>query len=72
MQKELETELPELKTAKKIVELLQEETNSTASSTAANTQGRNAYYDSRALNSDLEKNTSGNWTKVNITRRKYK
>jgi len=54
-----------LKTAKKITELLQEETNSTATSTTANTQDRNASYDSSALNSDLEKNTSGTWRKVN-------
>jgi hypothetical protein len=71
LHQELESALLELKTAKKITELLQEETNSTALSTTANTQGRNASYDSSALNSDLEKNTSGIWRKVNYTRRKY-
>jgi hypothetical protein len=71
LQQELETELLGLKTPKKIPELLQEETNSTAPSTTANTQGRNATYDLSALNSDLEKNMSGNWRKVNYTRRKY-
>ena len=71
LQQELETALLELKTAKKITELLQEETKSTALSTTANTQSRNASYDSSALNSDLEKNTSGTWRKVNYTRRKY-
>jgi hypothetical protein len=71
LQQELETALLELKTVKKIIELLQEETNSTAPSTTANTHGRNATYDSRARNSDLEKNTSGNWRKVSYTRRKY-
>jgi hypothetical protein len=70
LQLELETALLELKTAKKIVELLQV-TNSTALSTTTNTQGRNVTYDSSALNSDLEKNTLGNWRKVNYTRRKY-
>jgi len=39
---------------KKVIELLQEERNSTALSTTANTHGRNASYDSTALNSDLE------------------
>jgi hypothetical protein len=38
IQQELETALLELKTAKKIIELLQEETNFTASSTTVNTQ----------------------------------
>jgi hypothetical protein len=50
--------------------LLQEETNSTAPSTTANTQGRNTSYDSSALNTTLEK-TSGNWKKVYYTRQKY-
>ena len=71
MQQELETALLELKIATKIIELLQEQTNSTAPSTTADTQGKNASYDSSALNSDLEKNTSGNWRKVNHTRQKY-
>ena len=60
IQQELETALLELKTVKKIIELLQEETNFTASSTTVNTQGRNTTYVSSALNSDLEKNTSSN------------
>jgi len=71
LQQELDTALVELKTPKKIIELLQEETNSTAPSTTANTQGRNTIYDSSARNSDLEENTSGNWGKVAYTRRKY-
>jgi hypothetical protein len=71
IQRELETALLELKTAIKIIELLQEETNCTASSTTVNTQGRNTSYDSSALNSDLEKNTSGNGKKVYYTRQKY-
>jgi len=66
LQQELETALLELKTAKKIIELLQEETNSTALSTTANTPGRNASCGSSALNSELEKNTSGNWRKSTI------
>jgi hypothetical protein len=71
LHQELETALLELKTAKKIIELLQEETDSPEPNTTANTQGRNAPYDSSALNSALEKNTSGNWRKVNYTRWKY-
>ena len=53
------------------MELLQEGTNCTALSTTVNTQGRNTSYDSSALNSDLEKNTSGNGRKVCYTRQKY-
>jgi hypothetical protein len=71
LQQELETGLLGLITSKKIPELLQEESNSTAPNTTANTQGRNATYGLSALNSDLEKNTLGNWRKVNYTRRKY-
>jgi len=71
LQQELETALLELKTAKKITELLQEETKSTAPSTTANTQCRNATCDLSALNRDIEKNMSGTWKEVNCTRRKY-
>jgi hypothetical protein len=63
--------LLELKTDKQIIELLQEETNCAALSTTANTQGRNSSYSLSALNSDLEKNTSGNWRKFSCTRQKY-
>jgi hypothetical protein len=66
----IEQEL-EMALLKKIVELLQEATNSAALSTTANTQGRNASYDLSALNSDLEKNISGNWRKVYYNRQKY-
>jgi hypothetical protein len=58
MQQELETAFLELIPAKTIIELLQDETNSTARNKTTNTQGN--LYDSSALNSDLEKNTSGN------------
>jgi len=68
IQQELERALLELKTAIKIVELLQEETNCTAPSTTVNTQ---TSYDSSALSSDLENNTSGSGRKVYYTRRKY-
>jgi len=44
LQQELETPLLELKTAKRIIELLQDETDSTMPSTTANKQGRNATY----------------------------
>ena len=71
LQQELETALLELKRAKKIIEFLQEETNSTAPSTTTNRQGRNASYDSCALKSDLEKNTPGNWRKVSYTKWTY-
>jgi len=71
IQQELEMALLELKTAIKIIELLQEETNCTAPSTTVNTQGRNTSYDSSALNSDLEKNISGNGRKVSYTGWKY-
>jgi len=63
--------LLELKTAIKIIELLQEGTYCTALSTTVNTQVRNTSYDSSALNSDLEKNTSWNGRKVCCTRQKY-
>jgi len=63
-QQELEMALLELRTAKKNIELLQEETYSTALSTIADTQGQNTSYCLSALNSILEKNTSGNWRKV--------
>jgi len=39
MQQELETAFLELKTAKTIIELLQDEANSTAPNTTTNTQG---------------------------------
>ena len=68
MQQELETALLELKTCKKIIELLQKETNSTTPSSTADTQVRNATYTSNARKIDLEKNTSGNWRKVTYTR----
>jgi hypothetical protein len=58
--------LLELKTVIKIIELLQEKTNCTALSTTVNTS-----YDSTALNSDLEKNISGNGRKVSYTGQKY-
>ena len=67
-QQELEMALLELKTAKKYIYLLQEETNSTALSTISDTQDRNTSYDLSALNSILEKNTSGNWRKIYYTR----
>ena len=72
LQQELETVLLELKTAKKIIELLQKQTDSTMPSTTANTQGRNTIDNSSDGKIDLEKNTSGNWKKVNHTRQKYK
>ena len=56
MQQELETALLELKTAKQMIELLQEESNCAALSTIANTQVRNSSYGLNALNSNLEKN----------------
>jgi hypothetical protein len=71
LQQELETALLELRVAKKIIELLQEETNSTTQSTTANAQCWNATYNSSARNSDLEMNTSRNRRKVTYTRRKY-
>jgi len=63
--------LLELKPAKQIIKLLQEETNCAPLSTTANTQCRNFSYGLSVLNSDLEKNTSGNWRKFSYTRRKY-
>ena len=45
LQQELETALLELKTAKKITELVQEETNSTTPNTTAYTQGTNTTCD---------------------------
>jgi hypothetical protein len=63
--------LLELKTTKQIIELVQEETNCAALSTTTNTQGRNSSYGLSALNSDLQKNTSGNWRIFSYTRRKY-
>lgn len=63
--------LLELKTAKQIIELLQEEINCAPWNTTANTQHRNSSYGLSVLNSDLEKNTSGNWRKFSYTRQKY-
>jgi len=70
LQQELETVLLELKTAKKIIELLQKQTDSTMPSTTANTQGRNTIDNSSDGKIDLEKNTSGNWRDVAYNRRK--
>jgi len=64
----LSTALLELKTCRKIIELLQKETNSTTPSSTADTQVRNATYNSSARKIDLEKNTSGSWRKVAYTR----
>jgi len=63
--------LLELKTSIQIIELLQEETNCAALNTTANTQGRYSSYGLSALNSDLEKNTSGNWRKFSYTWQNY-
>jgi hypothetical protein len=63
--------LLELKAAKQIIELLQEETNCAPPITTANTQHRNSSYGLSVPNSDLEKNTSGNWRKFSYIRRKY-
>jgi hypothetical protein len=63
--------LLELQSAKKIIELLRAETNSSALHSYANSQGGNASFVSSAINSDREKNTTDIWRIVSYTRRKY-
>jgi len=63
--------LLELQTAKKIIELLHEETNSTVQHTFTNSQSGNSSSILSAIHSDFKKNATDIWNTVNYTRRKH-
>jgi hypothetical protein len=72
LQIELQTVQLELQTAKKIIELLHEETNSTALGTYTNSQSTNTPSTSSAIHSDLSKeNATNKWNTITSTKRKH-
>ena len=71
LQRELTDALLEVQSPRKITELLREETHSTMPSTSITSHGRRDSHVSGKLISDPERNTTGNWKKVNYTRREF-
>ena len=71
LQRELTDALLELQSARKIIELLREETYSTAPSTSITSQGGRGSHVSGKIISGSERNTTANWKKVNYTRREF-
>jgi hypothetical protein len=71
LQQELEATLLELKTARTIIKLLQEEVNSTPRSISDNTRGRNIPSVSNSSNDYPKKKNPHNWKQVSYNTRKY-
>jgi len=63
--------LLELQTAKKIIELLHEETNSTVQHNFTNSQSRNPSSILSAIHSDFKQNAMDMWNTANYTRQKH-